>query len=952
MPNATPSLDTIFCEAVEIRDAAARSAYLERACGPDDALRRRVEALIAAHLKAGSFLDQPPPVDSTSAFTPNPGDAPTADGHPVHPGTAIGPYHLRELIGEGGMGLVFVAEQTHPVRRKVALKVIKPGMDSRQVVARFEAERQALALMDHPNIARVLDAGTTDLGRPFFVMELVRGVPVTDYCDTHKLTLRQRLDMFLQVCAAVQHAHQKGVIHRDLKPSNILVAVHDVAPVAKVIDFGIAKAVGQQLTDKTVYTAFAQLVGTPLYMSPEQAGQSSLDVDTRTDVYALGVLLYELLTGTTPFDPDTLQKAGFDEMRRIIREVDPPRPSVRIAERETRSAEPKTKTKTGSRSVSVFRSPFRVPRSALELDWVVMRCLEKDRNRRYDTANGLARDIERYLAGEPVEAHPPSVGYRLRKFARRNRAALATAAAVAVALVAGAGVSAWQMVLAKRAEGRAEARFDQARQVVDEMYTQVAEQWLSKDGLLTPLQRRFLEKALAFYEQIPTSRVDDPAIAREAARVRYRVGVIRRDLGDNIGAEAALREAVDRLAALADRHPDPDGCRDELAYWLIELGSVYIIQDRLAEAEPHLIRSVGLQETLAAGRPEDQNRRLGLARSVQRVGLLHVRQQRWVEAEANLDRSKELLDSVAVRPANSARQSEAAGEAASCLYELGHVYKATGRPQEAERAFRSAIDRVNTIRSDDPTVSRNVRVTKAICGISLGSIYWSDGKWNEAAETLKQAVGTLEALADEAPHLYENVSELARAQRNLIVVLVGAGQEAQAREVGRLAVRRFERSDRQVPLTGEYGQYAASILCHLADLCSTPTGHPLSDPPRAARQAQWAKQLDPNGSLVRQSLGWALYRVGDWNGCLDVLRRPGVDGDYIQAMAHWQLGEREKAREIFDRADHWFAGYEAGWKPTTYPPPAMVRRQRDEAAALLVVMGPGPETAPPPREKK
>ena len=433
MPNATSNLDTIFIEAIEIPGAADRAAYLDRACGPDDVLRRRVGALVAAHFRAGeSFLERPAAdADSTVGFAPYSDETATA----LEVGTAIGPYVLREQIGEGGMGLVFVAEQTHPVRRKVALKVIKPGMDSRQVVARFEAERQALALMGHPNIAKVLDAGTTPEGRPYFVMELVKGEPITGYCDRNRLTLRERLGVFLQVCQAVQHAHQKGVIHRDLKPSNILIEVHDVTPVAKVIDFGIAKAVGQSLTDKTMYTAVAQFVGTPLYMSPEQAGQSSLDVDTRTDVYALGVLLYELLTGTTPIDPETFRKAGLDEVRRIIREDEPPRPSARMSTLKA-AALSTVADKRGA-------DPRRLTRQVRgELDWVVMKCLEKDRNRRYESASALAAEVQRYLADEPVLACPPSTSYRLRKFARRNHRAVLGAVAslmLAVLLVVAGG---------------------------------------------------------------------------------------------------------------------------------------------------------------------------------------------------------------------------------------------------------------------------------------------------------------------------------------------------------------------------------------------------------------------------------------------------------------------------------------------------------------------------------
>ena len=410
---------SIVGEAVEYRAAEERAAFVEKACAGDAARRARVEALLRAYEAAGNFLQGGSPPDDPLETL----DEPISE----RPNTTIGPYKLLAQIGEGGFGVVFLAEQQQPIRRTVALKVLKPGMDTRQVVVRFEAERQALALMDHPNIARVFDGGETDTGRPYFVMELVRGIPITDFCDQGRLSIRERLELFLTVCQAVQHAHQKGIVHRDLKPSNVLATLHDGKPAVKIIDFGIAKATGQQLTDKTLHTGFAQMIGTPLYMSPEQSGMSNLDVDTRSDIYSLGVMLYELLTGTTPFDTERMRRVGYDEFRRIIREEEPAKPSTRLSTLGQAATTVSIQRRNDWKQLSrLFRG---------ELDWIVMKALEKDRDRRYETANGFASDVQRYLRDEPVRACPPSAAYRLRKLIRRNKAAFLTSSAVASSLI-------------------------------------------------------------------------------------------------------------------------------------------------------------------------------------------------------------------------------------------------------------------------------------------------------------------------------------------------------------------------------------------------------------------------------------------------------------------------------------------------------------------------------------
>jgi serine/threonine protein kinase/tetratricopeptide (TPR) repeat protein len=605
MPVDLERAQTVFLAAVECDDPAGRAAVLDRECSPDAELRQWVESLLWAHDRRVRLLDRTsivpetddegspsdeagPDSDFTVAATPTPYGETTGDGASVFdgpapppsvegPGARIGPYRLRRKLGEGGMGAVYLAEQERPVRRRVALKIIKPGMDTEQVIARFEAERQALAMMDHPNIAKVLDAGMADSGRPYFVMELVEGVPITAYCDEARLTPRERLELFIPVCQAIQHAHQKGVIHRDIKPTNVLVALYDGETVPKVIDFGIAKAIDQPLTERTMCTRYGTVVGTPSYMSPEQAESSAQGVDTRSDIYSLGVVLYELLTGSTPLDRARLHEADYPELLRRIREEEPPKPSTRLGASRATLAE-----------ISALRGtePARLPKLMRgEIDWIVMKALEKDRARRYETAGGLARDIRRHLDGEAVEAGPPSVAYRLGKLARRYRAALAVAAGFAALLVLGAALSTWQAIAATRARDRAMAA---------EALARAAEAQARAEGVKARRSAAEARAVLGFYEDhvLAAARPEgqaggrgkdvtlreavyatEPRIARAfrdqptvEARVRDALGMTFRYLGDPALTIRQHERALElRTAALGPDHADTLTTQNHLA---------------------------------------------------------------------------------------------------------------------------------------------------------------------------------------------------------------------------------------------------------------------------------------------------------------------------------------------------------------------------------------------------
>jgi serine/threonine protein kinase len=553
MSNSNAEIRSIFCEALELTSEEAVNQYLDRVCAEDPRLRNHIEELINTHRGARNFLGAKAGTSTTCEIN-----------DPV--GQQIGPYKLREKIGEGGVGVVYVGEQKEPVSRKVALKVIKPGMDSKDIISRFEAERQALAMMEHPNVAKVLDAGATEAGRPYFVMELVHGVAITEYCDSKKLTNRQRLELFIDVCHAVQHAHQKGIIHRDLKPTNIMVTKADHRAIVKVIDFGVAKALHQNLTDKSIYTGYGQMVGTPMYMSPEQAELSSLDVDTRSDIYSLGVLLYELLTGTTPFDKETLKNADFDEIRRMIREVEPCRPSDQVS---TLKAE-QISTISDSRKIDQ-RSLGRSLRG--ELDWIVMKTLEKDRTRRYETTTALADDVRRFLTDEAVLARPPSRFYRLNKFAIRNKSALVAITSITLSLAIGLGLSLWQTNRAIKAETKTK-RY--AREVEQQSETTLA------------LQEFLIEDLIGQAAQESVPGADPKITLREAAKIASeKIG--HRFLGRPLMEAAALkmfgqvfvsetepesalalvkRELVLRREHQGPNHPDTLYAQSKVAYLL------------------------------------------------------------------------------------------------------------------------------------------------------------------------------------------------------------------------------------------------------------------------------------------------------------------------------------------------------------------------------------------------
>lgn len=758
----------------------SRKVYLNQACSGDAALRDEVEHRLAALQSAVSCPDQDlvsTEVDhdrATLTFEGVEGDTESStvrdrldelaeevfSGH-EQPGSTVGRYKLMQKIGEGGFGVVYMAEQSQPVRRRVALKIIKAGMDTRQVIARFEAERQALALMEHPNIAKVLDAGATDQGRPYFVMELVNGVSITNYCDEAKLDMKERLDLFKDVCSAIQHAHLKGIIHRDIKPSNVLVTLHSGKPLVKVIDFGIARATNQKLTDKTLFTNFGQMIGTPTYMSPEQAVMSGLDVDTRTDVYSLGVLLYQLLTGATPLDEKTLRKAGFDEIRRMIREQEPPKPSTRLS------------TLADAVRLSVASSRQSNPQSLSkqlrgDLDWIVMKALEKDRNRRYESASDFAQDIDRYLNAEPVEAAAPTTAYKLKKYVQRHRGPVAVVAVIVLLLVGGIIGTATQAVRANRQAILAVQEADRADEEAARAKQAEAEAIRRREDAEreTALSKESIDFLIGMFEEAdPANALGEDITVLEVvgravdgmerrfkdrplikAELQSSLGNVLAALGRPGQAETLLRAAVHSSSrVVGEEHLVTLRFKNRLGYILHQQGA-------FNEAE-QLYRDAleGRRELLGDQAPDTFS-------SSNNLGLLLMDRGKYVEAETLLS------------DALAGRRSKFGGKHTDTLTSINNLailLMELGRYDEAENLFREALAGRRDILPDNHPSTR-------LTLNNLASLLQRRGNYSEAESLFREALLSAQEV------LQENHPNILTSKNNLALLLKARGKYEEA----------------------------------------------------------------------------------------------------------------------------------------------------------------------------
>jgi eukaryotic-like serine/threonine-protein kinase len=990
MASEKQDIQAIFNEAIVLVSEEARLRFLDQACGDDVQMRARAEALLNAHSEAGGFFGGKTPADDGTKIFPI----------TEHPGTVIGAYKLLQQIGEGGMGVVFMAEQAEPIQRTVALKIIKPGMDTRQVIARFEAERQAVAMMDHPNIAKVLDAGTTDSGRPYFVMELVKGVPITKYCDDKHLPIRNRLELFIEVCQAVQHAHQKGIIHRDIKTNNVLVAEYDHHAVPKVIDFGVAKATAQKLTERTMFTEFGQVIGTVEYMSPEQAKFNQLDIDTRTDIYSLGVLLYELLTGTTPFERNRLREAAFDEALRIIREEEPPRPSTRFTTLPQQAAS----TIAEQRGSHPQRLSMLVRR---ELDWIAMKCLEKDRNRRYETANGLAADIERYLADEPVYACPPSASYRFRKFARRNRAVLTTATAVLVTIVLGLAASTYLIAQerdvaneaaqrestaaereraaaqdAQRERLRAEANLLKAKEAVDRLFTEVAER-LTGEPQMEQIRRRLLEDALEFYQEFLKQKSTDPMMRCEAARAYLRVGSILNGFGQPQRGEENQRQAISLLEKLVADFPAETKYREDLAlcfetlhYTLAsshqphreeeyievtrravaeyeklsadhstvskyrhQLASAYTdLGNALSwahpqEAEKEFKKAFAVWKQIAIDFPNEPADNYGIANVHEWLGILLVSIGQYQEAETELLEALRLWDQLLAESPN--RRGD--GRLGHLRSSVGDMFYRTGRPAEAEKYYRMAVEAHQRIAEDFPAAVAEDHRRLAIEYGRLGWALFALGRTEEAEDTIRRGVALAQKLTEEHPGAQPYPVILASRYYDLGLLLETGRRSDEAAEAFRNAFKLFESQLAEFPGVPQRNY-------DVADRLSSCPATQFRNPTRAVELARAALQKVPTRAEYWRTLALAEYRAGNWRAARDgalkarQLQPAADDWDlFVLAMAQWQLGDKNEAQKACERA--------VSWMDKNCPWRVEVRSLRSEASELLGFREPKRDTA-------
>lgn len=831
MSDWNPQANELFLEAIDRPSGPVRDSFLDLACNGDADLRAHVDRLLDANERASEFLSASAEESLRDAFE---------QMRVNEVGNVIGPYKLLEQLGEGGMGSVYLAEQSQPVRRTVALKIVKAGMDSAEVSTRFEAERQVLALMDHPNIARVIDAGTTGPesrypGRPYFVMELVRGVPIAKFCETEQLTLRQRLELFLPVCNAIQHAHQKGVIHRDLKPTNVLVSLYDGRHVPKVIDFGVAKATAAKLTEHTFHTEFGALIGTLEYMSPEQAHLGQIGVDTRSDIYSLGVLLYELLTGETPHDAKRLRSAGFDKARQIIREEEPPRPSTRL--------------ESSRRGPAKGRQPEQLFRELRgDLDWIVLKALEKDRSRRYQTVVDLARDIERYLNHCEIEARPPSAIYRFRKFARRNRLVLTAIVLVSATLIIATVVSATLAIRATKATRLAEAAradeaihrkdaeqrrieaqqaraaeavqrkiaedernaaerrraqmergFHDSRIAIDAYFSALRANKTLNEPSLQRLRKELLASALAYYRQFIDRHQEEPALEAELANAYFRIGELNREIGSKQVAIDAFQQAIQRYEHLVDKHPEHSW---GVAAAYEQLGNQQQATGQLVDAGQSFTRALANWQK-ATHEPDYQ---LNVARAWIHLGNVQRLSEQFVEAEESFRLAFEIYERL---ESEQAFPSEYRMYLADAHYLLGALQRTTGRFVDAEASIRQTIHIYEQLANDDPT-EPNYSAGIAAAAYQLGHLQRIKGDHDAARKCYARALELYEALVRQDLWFGSHRRSIGGARFHLGLLESMAGRNEEAIENWTTALADFDAA-------AELGLESAGFLASQAD---------------------------------------------------------------------------------------------------------------------------------------